>query len=45
MKNRSFFYGLDEALYTWGFDPPEGWLVRLIRRMFKWLHGRGRADA
>lgn len=37
-KRRSFFYEFDEALYTWAIDPPEGWLVRLIRRVFAYLH-------
>jgi len=40
-KDRSFFYGLDQALYTWAIDPPPGLIVRLIRRFFKWLHNRG----
>jgi len=41
MSKRSFYYDLDRALYDWAIDPPEGWLVRLIRRFFAFLRGRG----
>jgi len=41
MGKRSFFYDLDRALYDWAIDPPDDWLIKLIRRFFAWLHNRG----